>query len=252
MHAGFPIPGATRREYNVLHVRQLLQRIPTESPTGGHVPFVISDRSIDEWVVHMNRSEDVMMQTPSSSISTVPRRETPVTFAVSPQDRSLEEWDIRTNRSEEAVMPSPSPTPTKSVVRERNPLLNQLETWCDKNEHDDKASKDPDLEIPQPVAQIASIPTVRPVVSTPPVTEITAPSNDAYSQLYARLHQVQVGKELVRLVYQDHMDRLAAEKAKLVKTARAILEAQRVLDTVIGDTRGVTEEVGRLLELGGQ
>jgi hypothetical protein len=30
------------------------------------------------------------------------------------------------------------------------------------------------------------------------------------------------------------MDRLAAEKAKVVKTARAILEAQRVLDTVIG------------------
>jgi hypothetical protein len=48
------------------------------------------------------------------------------------------------------------------------------------------------------------------------------------------------------------MDRLAAEKAKLVKTARAILEAQRVLDTVIGDSRGVTEEVGKLLELGRQ
>jgi len=48
------------------------------------------------------------------------------------------------------------------------------------------------------------------------------------------------------------MDRLAVEKAKLVKTARAILEAQRVLDTIIGDSRVVTEEVGRLLELGGQ
>src|SRR5271155_2961193 len=68
MHAGFPTPGGTRREYNVIHVRQLLQRIPTEQPTGGHVPFVISDRSIDQWVVHMNRSEDGM-DSPRSSVS---------------------------------------------------------------------------------------------------------------------------------------------------------------------------------------
>jgi hypothetical protein len=192
----------------------------------------------------MNRSEDVM-QTPTPSLDRAPRRETPVPFVVSQQDRSEEEeaWDALFRTA------SPTPTPTKCVVRERNPLLNQLETWCDQNEHDDEPSKEPDLE---PAAQTASIPTVKPVVeSTHPVSG-TAPSNDAYSQLYQRLHQVQVGKELVRLVYQDHMDRLAAEKAKLVKTARAILEAQRVLDTVIGDTRGVTEEVGKLLELGGQ
>jgi hypothetical protein len=78
-----------------------------------------------------------------------------------------------------------------------------------------------------------------------------AQSNDAYSRLYKQLHQVQVGKELIRLVYQDHMDRLVAEKAKLVKTVRAILEAQTVLDTVIGDTRAASEELSKLLELGG-
>lgn len=61
---------------------------------------------------------------------------------------------------------------------------------------------------------------------------------------------MQVGKELVGLVYQDHMDRLVVEKAKLVKTAQAILEAQTALDTVIGDTRGVSEELSKLLELG--
>ena len=100
-----PYRGGTRREYNLIHVRQLLQRIPTEALTGGHVPFVLSDRSIDEWVIHMNRSDDVI-QTSSSSLSTAPPRwGGPFRFLISQEDRSKEGWDslFRTNRSREEL-----------------------------------------------------------------------------------------------------------------------------------------------------
>ena len=212
------------------------------------MPFVISERSIDDWVAHFNRLEDGM-QSPVSSLSTTPRWDGQ-TSVVGSQDRSVEEWGIQRNRSEENVISSPSSSPSTSPVSEGNPLLNQLEAWCEQNEHDEKLSKDRRIEhVPQVVTN--PHPMRNPVEPATPFSETMAKSNDSYSQLYEQLHQVQVGKELVRLVYQEHMERLAAEKAKLVKTAKAVLEAQRVLDTVIRDTRGVSEEVNKLLEFRG-
>jgi len=71
-------------------------------------------------------------------------------------------------------MPSPSPTRIKPVVRERNPFLNQLETWCDQNEHDNEPSKEPALDIPQPIAQTASTPVNPVIASTTSVSETPA------------------------------------------------------------------------------
>jgi len=254
--------GGRRREYNTAHVRQVLERVPTQPRTDGHVPFDIAERSIDEWVRHLNRLEDGV-QSPGSSVSTM-SQEDGRTGSVGSQDRVVEEWGVQKNRSENVMAsPSPSPSPSTSPVSERNTLLNQLEAWCEQNAHDQESSEEHIRETPVPRRGIASSLRVPPSSmnsSSPPMrnhlesaTGVSmTPSNDSDSQLYERLHQVQVGKELVRLVYQEYMERLAVEKGKLVKTARAVLEAQRVLDTVIGDTRGVSEEVRKLLELGGR
>jgi hypothetical protein len=143
MHAGVSAKGLPRIGYNTSLVRNLLERVPTEPRTGGgHVPFVIAERSIDQWVGHLKQSEDgAQKSSPVSSVSTVAREE----GHGGSQGGGLEEWTTRTNRVED-VIPSPTPVPSKSPVVERNPLLNQLEAWCEQN---DDLSSDPDLEISQ-------------------------------------------------------------------------------------------------------
>lgn len=120
MHPGVSVnKGAPRTEYNISLVRNLLERVPTEPRTGGeHVPFVIAERSIDEWVGHLKQLGDgAQKRSPVSSVSTVAREE----GCGGSHDGGVDEWVARTNRAED-VIPSPTPVPSKFPVIERNPI----------------------------------------------------------------------------------------------------------------------------------
>ena len=64
--------------------------------------------------------------------------------------------------------------------------------------------------------------------------------------MYKRADQVQLGMELLRIQCETHKVRLGSEKQTLLRKAQAVQQAQKVLDKMLCETRGLSGEIIRL------
>jgi hypothetical protein len=232
MECGMHQRGGHKTGYDKKRARMLLERIPTLPRADGHyLPFLIHQKSIEEWEAHFD----------SITVDSV----SPCHTVADDGDADLCEIEKRYDENEDRD--------DLDEETMRNAQLHGIQvTHETRQELNDKllaSGVNPFefLETDFPQAAIYPPAPLADPAWTPFLAKMAL--SNIYGQLnlmYKRADQVQLGMELLRIQCETHKVRLGSEKQTLLRKAQAVQQAQKVLDKMLCETRGLSGEIIRL------